>query len=455
MSEHKNDFSRVGRRQFLKGSAGAIAAALAASTFPGMTANAASTTPGNKVEIPHIAQKTTLRWVEWITPEISEEKMQTVLNGFYATDAGKSIEIERISLPFAQVHDTIVTQFLAGKVPDVLNMNGPWQVEFGDMGILEPLESYLEKMGEEWVANLVKGPMQPWKGNIYLVPLTSIPFLLYYNEKKLEEAGFAKPPATWAEVEEMAPKLTDPAKMTYAFASGMAAKSPYNGPEIELFPLIYQADDTVLLDGKPNLTSEAAATALKFYLKLVNDLKVYAPGVTTNVEKDKLEAFGAEQTALMDSNVAHVTVLEQRNPDLKFGLAPLPSDVTYGTVLTGWNTSMAADGIQKDAAWEFVSYLAGPEGNALMTLAAKHLPGNTAADVSELTEADPRLEVPMEILRKGRCFMEGAAIPKQTEAARIFTEQVLATLNGDKSAEEALQFTNDEWDKIFAEAEAE
>ena len=143
----------------------------------------------------------------------------------------------------------------------------------------------------------------------------------------------------WAEVESMGPKLTDRSKNSFCYASGMAAQDPYNGPEIEIFPLVYQSNDTVLKDGTPNLTSPAAVKALSYWLKLVNDLKIYTPGALTSIEKDKLEAFGAEQTALMWSNVAHVTVLGQRSANLKFGLAPLPQGDTYGTVLTGWNTS--------------------------------------------------------------------------------------------------------------------
>ncbi len=377
--------------------------------------------------------------------------MQGVLDAFYKTDAGKSIEIERLSMPYAQIHDKIVALNLANMVPDVLNMNAPWAVEFAEQGVLEPLNPYLEKAGKDWVANVVQGPMQKWKGNSYLVPLTSIPFVLYYNEAKLADAGFSAPPKTWAEVEQMAPKLTDPAKNTYCYASGMAAQSPYNGPSIEIFPLIYQSNDTVMKDGKCNLKSPAATKALKFWLKLVNELKVYTPGVLTNIEKDKVEAFGAGQTAMMWSNVAHVTIVEQRNPQLKFGLAPLPEGDTFGTLLSGWNTSMAKKGKNKDAAWEFIHWLTSPEGNAKMTIAAKHLPGNTKADVSEMFKADPRLKVPVDVLTRGRVYLETAGMPKVTDLFRILVEQVHEAASNRKSAEEALATATDEWDKVLAE----
>lgn len=439
---------KLSRRNFLL----AGAAALAASALSGGAApRASSAAAAGSTGAPAVAKKVKLQWIEWITPEISEQKMQGVLNAFYQSEAGKHIEIERQPMPFAQVRDKIVALHLAGQVPDVVNMSPFWAVEFAEQGILEPLNPYLEKAGKDWVANLVKGPMEPWKGNIYVVPLTSIPYLLYYNEKKLADAGFSGPPKTWADVEVMGPKLTNPAKNTYCYASGMAATSPYNGCFIEIFPLIYQSNDMVMKNGKCNLNSPAGVKALKFWLKLVYDLKIYAPGVLTNFERDKVEAFGAEQTALMWSNLAHVTVVEQRNPKLKFGLAPLPSGDIFGSVLTGWNTALAKNGKNKEAAWRFVSWLSEPEGNAKMSLAAKHLPANTKADVSEALKSDPRLKVAVDILAKGRVFMETAAMPRGTDLFRILVEQIHEAANKRKTPEQALEFATAEWNRIIAE----
>ena len=431
---------KMTRRGFLKAT-GAAAAGLATS---GVVA------PG-KMQIPHIRRKTKLTWIEWITPEISEEKMQGVLDAFYATDAGSLIEIERISLPYAQIRDTIITQHLAGKTPDILNMNAPWAVELAELGVLAPLNPWLDAAGPEWVSNLVTGPMVPWKGNIYVVPLTSIPFLMYYNETKLEAAGLSAPPATWAEVEEMGPMLTDPSKNTYCYAAGMAAKSPYNGVSIEIFPLIYQSMGWLLTDeGKSSWATPEVQKAMEYWLHLFKDMNIYAPGGLTNIEADKLEAFGAEQTALMWSNVAHVTVLEQRNANLKFNLAPLPEGDTFGTKLTGWNTSTSATTKEPEAVWEFVQWLTGPEGNAKMTIAAKHLPGNTAANVDELYEADPRLLVPKAILEKGRCYAIAAGMPETTNLFRIATEKVHEMVGG-KDVAKGLAEIDAGWDEVLAQ----
>jgi ABC-type glycerol-3-phosphate transport system substrate-binding protein len=72
---------------------------------------------------PALAQKVKIQWIEWLTPEISEAKMQQVLIAFYQTDAGKNIEVVRQSMPFGQVHDKIITLNLAGQVPDVVTVH--------------------------------------------------------------------------------------------------------------------------------------------------------------------------------------------------------------------------------------------------------------------------------------------------------------------------------------------
>ena len=359
----------VSRRELLVGGATAMASAALA--------------------MPAIAQKAKLEWLEWVTLEISEPKTVGLLNAFYQTNAGKNIEIARQPIPFGQALDKILALHLAGQVPDVLLLAPAWVPGLAEQGVLEPLNPYLDKSGKEWVGNLVQATTPPWKGNTYTVALTATPCHLYYNERKLAEAGFSAPPKTWAELESMGPKLTNPAKNTYCYASGMAAKSPYDGPEKEILPLIYQGNELAIKNGKANLNSPAAVRGVKTWIRWVNDLKLYAPGVLTNMGKDKNEAFIGEQVAMANNHPAHITIIEQRNPKLKFGVAPLPENETYGTTSGGWVLGISKNSKSKEAAWEFLHWLVGPEGSAKVSLAAKHLPGNTKADVSELCQPSP------------------------------------------------------------------
>ena len=430
---------KVSRRNFLVGSGGLVGTAVLSAGIPKRTLAQAG---------PAVARKVKIQWIEWITPEISDETVRGMLDAFNRTNAGKNIEIERLTVPYGQAYDKILTLQLAGKAPDVIQVNAPWVAVLNYQGILTPLDHYFRNAGEQWTSNLAKC-MLPLKGVNYVVPLTVNPAGLYYNEQKLEDAGFSVPPKTWAEVESMGPKLTNPAKNTYAYTSGMAAQSPYDGPEKEILPLIYQCNDTVFKDGKCNLNSPAAVTALKWWFHLVNDLKIYAPGVFTNRAQDKNEQFVGEVVAFNYESPTHIVVAQRRNPKLRFGVAQLPAGKTYGNRISLDTMGIGQTSKSKDAAWEFLHWLGGLEGNRLYALGRKQLAANTKADVSEMY-ADRRVKAFADIFAAGRCFIEMHVMPETINAYRILVEQIHEIANKRKTVEEALEFATTEWNKILA-----
>jgi len=428
----------LNRREFLAGS-GAILASTALAAKAGAQGAA-----------PAVAKKVKIQWMEWMSTEIGEPRMQEVLAAFSKTNAGRSIEIERISMPFGQFRDKILANHLAGAMPDVQQMAPLWAVEIAELGALEALNPYFEKAGKDWVANLNKSNMIPWKGKNYLLPVTATAHLLYYNVRRLEEAGFGGPPKTWSDIEKMGPKLTNPAKNQYCFASSMAVASPYIGPAYEIWQLIYQCNDTVMKNAKCNLNSPGSVKALKFYLRLVNDLKIYAPGVLTNELKDAIEAFTSEISAMFMQSPVFVRVAEGRNPKMRLGVAPLPEGDTYGTYGAGWTNALCAASKNKEAAWEFMHWLSSPEGNALMSIAAFMQPGNLKADMGPLVQRDPRFKVALDVVKRGRVFSEVSGIPEAPNLFRIETEQVHEAATKRKTVEQALEATTVEWNKVLA-----
>jgi multiple sugar transport system substrate-binding protein len=424
------------RREFLAGSAAALGSAAFATRAI--------------AQAPAVARKVKIQWMEWMTPETGETRMREILDAFYKSEAGKSIEVERITVPNPQFHDKVIANHLANAIPDVVQVVGDWAVEFAELGVMEPLDPYLEKAGKDWVANLIKNNMVPWKGKVYLLPMTVSNYLLTYNVRKLEEAGLSGPPKTWADLEQVGPKLTNPAKNTYCFASCMGLVSPYKGPVTEIWPLIYQCNDTVMKNGKPNLTSPASIKALKFWLHQVNDLKMYAPGALTNGEKDMVEAFTSEVTAMLIWSGVSVRVAQQRNPKLKLGMVPLPEGDTYGTFGMGWNSILATRSKNKEAAWEFMRWLSGPEGSALIATAAFHPPANLKADMSALVQREPLYQVTLNVARRGRVFAEIAGMPEGPNLLRIQVEQIQEAANKRKTPEAAMEFATAEWNKVLA-----
>jgi multiple sugar transport system substrate-binding protein len=227
----------------------------------------------------------------------------------------------------------------------------------------------------------------------------------------------------------------------------MADKSPYNGAVQDIYPLIYQSGVTTLNKGRANINSPQAVKAVQFYVDLVNKDKVCAPGTLTNMESDKVEAFGSGQVAFMVENVAFLSTLKQ-NAKLHFSIAPLPRGVTTGSRLTGWNLGLSAQSTHKAEAWRFMQWLTSPKGDGMVAAAAEQLPGNTAAPVPAM-QTDPLLKTAAAALKDPRVMAEDAVTPQFTDLQRILVEQVQAALQGQKSVQQAMDDAAAGWNAIL------
>jgi multiple sugar transport system substrate-binding protein len=423
--------ARMTRRRFLAVAGAGLAAGVA-------VAGGARKTPARA------AGPVTLTWIEWITPEISEPKMRSVLDAFEKEHP--DIKIERQSMPFAPVHDKIVALAAAKQLPDILNMDSSWAPEFADEGICQPLNSYLEKEGPTFYKQFVPAHMVKYKGNYNILPLTAIPFVLYYNRKLLKQFGVDKPPDTWADDIATAQKTTKSSANLYAYSSAMALKSPYNGPYIEIFPRIYQnGGRTVDEQGKAVFNDAKGVEAFQFYLDLVNKYKVVSPGTLTNQELNKTENFAAGQNALMIDNIAHIPLFKQRS-ELDFGISVMVKKVRRGSVLTGWNLGMGSQTNHQAEAWAFMKWVTGPVGNRLFAEASGQLPGNTT--VHGPWETDPLLRVALQQAKDPATMDEAVITPKFVERSHVLLTHIQEAISGRVSAKDALDRAKEEWDKV-------
>jgi multiple sugar transport system substrate-binding protein len=103
--------------------------------------------------------------------------------------------------------DELLLKTMAQDPPDVVKTDVPTIVSFTKMGILEPVPAQLE--------NQLKRVYYPVAVNSLTinnrmmgVPIESNVTGIIYNTRMFSEAGIAKPPATWEELDLIGPKLT-------------------------------------------------------------------------------------------------------------------------------------------------------------------------------------------------------------------------------------------------------
>jgi multiple sugar transport system substrate-binding protein len=119
------------------------------------------------------------------------------------------VTIQLNTVPFEELLTRIITGRTAGTQPDIYHLYNLWLPDFtGPGGFLAvPPEEILEDI----IANSPPGVVEGITSNdqVWGYPTEVNTYLLIYNKRLLEEAGYSEPPANWDELLEMATAITE------------------------------------------------------------------------------------------------------------------------------------------------------------------------------------------------------------------------------------------------------
>jgi multiple sugar transport system substrate-binding protein len=392
-------------------------------------------------------ESVTIEWIQWFAGSSQEGALEELIAAFEAEYP--HINVELVNLPFGEVRNQVITNAAAGQLPDVIGMNPPWMAEFVDMGVLEPLDSYIAAEDNLDISQLVQAPMAKYEGHTWMLPYTASTFVLYYNIDLFEAAGLTAPPTNWAELRDYAAQLTDVEKDQYGFTTFMNEQGPANGSIVILYPLIYAANGRTVVDGVPTINTDAVVQTVQLFQDLHEDGSV-VPGTTSKEEVQMVEEFSNGNIGMMIENTAHIGTLANRNPDLNYGLIPIPSvDGSSEPNLRhhGWELGMSARSENKDAAWTFMSWLVSPEANAMIAESSSNIPGNKAADTSFYDDV-PQLLTAIDIIANYELVEELMTTPKATAHWQAFTAEMIKMLNGDQGVDDVVANTQAAWEEL-------
>ena len=112
-----------------------------------------------------------------------------------------------------------------------------WVPELAKLGVLAPLDSQLRRLQGAQQEGLPRPARdEPVQGHYYGLPLDTNTRVLMYNDAALKAAGIEHPPATFAALEAMAPKLK---------ARGISAFADNGTSGWNVFPWIWSAGGEV------------------------------------------------------------------------------------------------------------------------------------------------------------------------------------------------------------------
>lgn len=376
--------------------------------------------------------QTKIEWLQWFAAEAGADTYTALAEEFEAANPG--IDIELVTQPFGKVRESIVTDHAVGISADVLGLNMPWTKEFLDIGILEPLDAYLDLPENGFdKADLVQAPIGEIGGHTWMVPMTAFPFVLHTNMSLVKEAGFDRPPASWDELLEYSAAISKLGDGTSGIGMPFSSQPPANGPILTFLPLLYANGGRTMDGTTPDFDNPAVVETLQLIVDL-NEAGAIAPGAASRTGGVDVEEFVAGRTGFLISPAAHSANVRESSADFEYQMARLPGD-TQAYRVHGFELGISANSQHKDEAWKFIAFLLAKDAQVRIARASSSLPGNLKALENFNETNDATLATQMEILSNDEAVEELRQAPKATSSWSIMTEEFQAMLAGTQTPE--------------------
>jgi multiple sugar transport system substrate-binding protein len=289
------------------------------------------------------------------------------------------VEVQRV--PWSAAHEKLLTAWVGGAMPDVVQVGNTWIPELVVLGALEPLDTRLAASAVIDRADYFPGVLDP---NVVDSRTWGVPWyvdtrVLFYRHDLLAAAGYAEPPRTWDAAE-----------------AAMAAVAARRGPEAhaillpvtEWQPLVLLAfaeGATLLADGdcRGAFRSPAFRAALVRYVGLFR--RGLAPLAGAASAANVYQDFARGDVAFFITGPWNLGEFARRLPAAlanDWTTAPMPAaaGAPPGPSLAGGASLALVHGTPNaDAAWRLIEFLSEPAQQLRLYALTGDLPARRAA----------------------------------------------------------------------------
>ena len=328
--------------------------------------------------------------------------------------------------------------------------------ELLEQGVIIPWDDVAKTADDKaWLKSFYPALMMngTYKGKVYGIPFQRSTIVLYWNKDAFKEAGLDpdRPPATWAEMTQMAEKLVK------KDASGNVVRWGVEVPSTGYAYWMFQAfarqngEDLMNRDGnRTHYDNPNVIAALQYWRDLGAKYHVMPEGT---VEWGTLrQAFTEGKTAMMWHTTGNLTAVKD-TAKFPFGVAMLPASKQRGSPTGGGNFYLfkKTTPAEREAALKFVKFMTTPERAAEWSIATGYVA--TRPDAYET----PKLKeyaagFPQAVVARDQFQYATPELSTfQTGRVRkLLDDAIQAVLTGQKPAAEALKAAQTEADRLLA-----
>lgn len=313
---------------------------------------------------------------------------------------------------------------LSGELPDIGMVDNPDHASFTTMGVFQDITDLVDAWGER--DQFFPGSLNTCMldGKIYGLPDNSNCLAFMYNKDMFEAAGIEKVPETWDELQQDAKALTKDG--VYGLVVSMPSTEEAT---FQFLPWLLSTGATL-----DNLSSREAIKAVTFLNDLIQDGYMSSDVINWNQGESNSQFVGGK-AAMQIVGPWQIKTIKEQNPDLNFGVALIPKDQQYASVLGGENFGICT-GANRDAAWAFLSWLMSADIRAeYCERAGKFPPRRDSVEMRDIWTQDPVYSLYAEALEYA--YARGPH-PRWPEISTAIYTALHETFTGTKTPEQAM-----------------
>ncbi|NLK97405.1 extracellular solute-binding protein [Defluviitalea saccharophila] len=334
------------------------------SKAPATQETPAETPAEQKTETPAAETPAEKTKISFAVQADSTPALETLVSTFNGSQDKYTVEIVEFTNDSAQMHDQLITSLSSGSSEyDVMSLDVVWAGEFAAAGYIEALDMMMDEAGLK-IEDFNAGSMASgsYQGKQYTLPYFPDLGLLYYRSDIVSPEDAAK---------------LESGNYTYDDLYAMMEK--YKGQGGTETAFTFQSKQ---YEGLTCNSTEftGAFTDIKAGLETMKKFtdSALTPTDILNYDEGATHTNFAEGKAVFSRNWPYQYGViksddSKINPD-QVGVAPLPK----GDVVGGWLLSINKNTKNMEGAWEFVKFVAGPEGQKINSTKGGYLPGFNA-----------------------------------------------------------------------------
>ena len=376
----------------------------------------------------------------------------------YAADFTKENPGIKVTPIYAgSYQDTLVkalTAHKAGNAPVTSVLLSTDMFTLIDEDAIVPIDGFIKTPEDRaWMASFYKAFMLNSQsgGKTWGIPFQRSTVVLYWNKELFKAAGLDpnKPPASWAEMRDMATKLT--VKDASGKVTQYGVQIPSSGFPYWLFQGLAIQNGVSMANDAGNAVKfddPGVIDALQYWVDLAKS-GVHPPGIVDwgTTPKD----FFEKKVAMMWTTTGNLTNV-RNNAKFDFGVAMLPAGKKRGSPTGGGNfyISKKATPAQQEAAFKFAKWMTQPERAAKWSMdtgyvAVSEAAYNTAALKKYGSEVAPAL-----VARDQLPFaLAEFSTHDNQRVTKALNDGLQAALTGTKTPAQAMKDAQAEADRLL------